>query len=117
MRGLLVIPSILAVMGLAVWAYQQNYATQAAARDAERLRADIAALRERRALLQAEWAYLNRPDRLAALAEVNFERLGLMPIQPGRVAPVEQVVFPPDPATLIVRQIVETRASGGADWP
>jgi len=40
-----------------------------------------------------------------------------MPIQPGRVAPVEQVVFPPDPATLLVRRIVETRASGGEDWP
>jgi hypothetical protein len=109
----LVLLAMLGVMGLAFWAYQENYRTQAAAREAERLSAEIGALRERLALLNAEWAYLNRPERLAELADINFEVLALVPFAPEQFGAVEQVAFPPDPATLIVREIVETRGALG----
>jgi hypothetical protein len=111
----LVLLALLAVMGLAYWAYQENYRTQAAAREAQQLSREIGGLRERLGLLNAEWAYLNRPDRLARLAELNFDRLRLVPFAPEQFGDIDEVAFPPDPATLIVREIVETRGRLGTE--
>ena len=94
MKGLLSILSALAVMGLAFWAYHENYRTQAAQRHAADLSRDIGELRETLAVLRAEWAYLNRPERLAELATLNFDRLGLMPMRPEHFGAVDQVAFP-----------------------
>ena len=77
MRALFYITSLLAVMGLAVWAYQENYRTQASLREVERLSEEIGDLRETLADLNAEWSYLNRPERLRELADMNIDRLGL----------------------------------------
>lgn len=98
MRPILYVLATLSVMGLAWWAYEQNYATQAALREVERLQRDIARLREALAVQRAEWAYLNRPDRLAELATLNFERLQLLPLEPGQFGAIGQVVYPPLPA-------------------
>jgi hypothetical protein len=122
MRGFVLAPAVLAVMSLAFWAYQENYTTQAAQSEAEALSREIGELRERLALLEAEWAYLNRPSRLAELADLNFERLGLQPFAPSQFGMVEQVAFPPDPAELIVDGIVEARGEleapdGEAQYP
>ena len=111
MRGFVLVPAVGAVMALAFWAYQENYTTQAAQSEAQALGREIGALRERLALLEAEWAYLNRPSRLAELAELNFERLGLIPFAPEQFGTVEQVAFPPDPTELIVDGIVEARGA------
>ena len=80
MRGLFLSLATLAVMALAFWAYRENYATQEAQRDLRRMNAEIADLREALAVQRAEWAYLNRPDRLRALADLNFDRLNLLPL-------------------------------------
>lgn len=103
MRGLLVALSAAIVMLLAVWAYTQNYRTQASLREVRALQSEIAGLRERAGVLRAEWAWLNRPDRLADLADLNFDRLGLLPLRPEHFGRIDQIVFPviPDPGPVI----------------
>ena len=68
MKSFFFILTACVVMALAVWAYRQNYETQATLREVDSLRDEIADLRERAGVLRAEWAYLNRPDRLRELA-------------------------------------------------
>ena len=94
MRPVFFVLSFLAVMGLAFWAYRENYATQAALREMGQLQDEIASLREALALQRAEWAYLNRPERLRELATVNFDRLGLLPLEPTQFGAAGQVAYP-----------------------
>lgn len=94
MRAVLYVLSFLAVMGLAFWAYRENYATQSALKEVADLQDEIATLRESLALERAEWAYLNRPDRLRELSTINFDRLGLLPLEPGQFGQVTQVAYP-----------------------
>jgi hypothetical protein len=58
------------------------------------LRRDILAAHERLSVLRAEWAYLNRPDRLRDLAELNFDTLGLLPLDAEQFGNVDQVTYP-----------------------
>ncbi|MDJ1008049.1 MAG: cell division protein FtsL [Paracoccaceae bacterium] len=103
MRALFYISSLLAVLGLAIWAYQENYRTQASLKEVERLSAEIAELRETLAVLNAEWSYLNRPERLRELADMNFDRLGLLPLRPDHFGRIDQVSFPAPPALPVTR--------------
>ncbi len=101
MRSLFLIVTACIVMALAVWAYRQNYETQAKLREVRDLREEIADLRERAGVLRAEWAYLNRPERLADLADMNFERLGLLPLRPGHFGYIDQISYPVEPMAPI----------------
>jgi len=94
MRGFLYVLSVLGVIGLAFWAYQENYKTQASLREVRGLNAQIGAAYARINVLNAEWAYLNRPDRLRDLVELNFDRLGLLPLSPDAFARVDRVSYP-----------------------
>lgn len=94
MRPVFFVLSFLAVMGLAFWAYRENYATQAALREMTQLQNEIASLREALTLQRAEWAYLNRPERLRELATLNFDRLGLLPLEPVQFGAAAQVTYP-----------------------
>ena len=55
------------VISGAYWAYKENYRTQASLRRVSDLQHQIATERETISVLKAEWAYLNRPDRLSDL--------------------------------------------------
>ncbi len=94
MRSFIYVLSALAVLALAFWAYRENYATQAALREVRTLQNDIAGLREALTIQRAEWAYLNRPDRLRDLATINFDRLGLLPLQPEQFGHPQDVGYP-----------------------
>lgn len=101
MRTLLFLLTACAVIGSGFWAYRENYATQAELDKVEDLRREIGDARERMAILRAEWAYLNRPDRLRDLVELNFDRLGLLPMRPEQFGNVDQVIYPqPDPVEI-----------------
>ncbi len=94
MRPVLYVLTFLAVIALGFWAYRENYATQAAVKQVEALQRQIVGLREGLALQRAEWAYLNRPDRLRDLATANFDRLGLLPMEPSQFGTPGQVAYP-----------------------
>ncbi|WP_299742223.1 cell division protein FtsL [uncultured Tateyamaria sp.] len=101
MRTVLYILTTLAVIGLAFWAYRENYATQEVLSKTDRLHRDIRIAHSRLAVLKAEWAYLNRPDRLRDLADINFDRLGLMPFRPDQFGHVDEVAYPAPPLLVI----------------
>lgn len=94
MRTLFHMIIVLSVMGLAFWAYQENHRTQQALKEVDQVQRQIAEARARLNVLKAEWAYLNRPDRLKDLVEINFDRLGLLPLTPAQFGTVEEVAFP-----------------------
>lgn len=103
MRSFLFVLAGLAVMGLAFWSYQENYKTRDALSEVRSLHTQIGSNYERLGMLRAEWAYLNRPDRLSDLAELNFDRLGLLPIMPDAFGRVDQIIYPlPDVLPIIV---------------
>ena len=94
MRTLMFLLAACAVIASGFWAYRENYTTQAELDRVDRLRGEIADARARLAVLRAEWAYLNRPDRLRDLAELNFDKLGLLPLLPEQFGNVDQVIYP-----------------------
>lgn len=94
MRGFFYTLCAVAVMLLAFWAYRENYETQQSLREVEDLQREISELREALVIQRAEWAYLNRPDRLRDLAALNFDRLQLMPLGADHFGDAEQVAYP-----------------------
>lgn len=94
MRGLLYAFSVIAVISLAYWAYGENYRTQTALSEVRALKREIGDLREELSVQRAEWAYLNRPERLRELAFLNFDSLGLMPMHADQFGNIEQIAYP-----------------------
>ena len=121
MRILIRVLTVMAVIALGFWAYRENYATQAALSEVRKLQSDIAGLRESLSVLHAEWAYLNRPDRLRELADINFDRLQLLPLVPEQFGSVEQVAYPLPDGGLVgadgLSEPVETSSSGAGATP
>ncbi|ETX26807.1 cell division protein FtsL [Roseivivax isoporae] len=111
MRTFVYVMTFLAVIGLAFWAYHENYKTQAALSEVEDLSRGIGAAHERLSVLRAEWAYLNRPERLRDLAEINFDRLGLLPFRPEQFGRVDQIAYPAPPE-IEISQPVDISSAG-----
>ncbi|MCT4333360.1 cell division protein FtsL [Paracoccus sp. YLB-12] len=98
MRPLTYLAVTLLVMGLAFWAYRENYRTQAAISQMSQIQREIAGLREDLGVLRAEWSYLNRPERLSELVDLNFERLRLVPVESGQFVDLDNIDYPKPPA-------------------
>jgi hypothetical protein len=101
MRILLHLSAAVLVVICATWAYRVNYATQEAMNRVADLHRAIAEEREAIAVLHAEWAYLNRPDRLRELVAANAEALGLVELTPAQFGEAAMVAFPPEPADVL----------------
>jgi hypothetical protein len=110
MRPVLYLLSFLMVLGSAFWAYRENYATQHQLKEIAALQDEIATLHEGIALQRAEWAYLNRPARLRELATINFDRLGLLPMEPEQFGNATDIGYPAPPE-LIITGTTETMGS------
>ncbi len=122
MKSVLYVLTALAVFGLALWAYQENYRTQQVLKETQSLQRQIGTAQARLAVLNAEWAYLNRPDRLRELADLNFERLGLLPLRAEQFGRADQIAYAEDPDLPIVdpielRAITDTQALGEVQLP
>lgn len=89
---------VFAVIATALWTYTVTYRTTDALERVSSLRGRIAEEREAVQVLAVEWAWLNRPERLSALAAKHHERLGLVPLTPESFDTVASVPFPPPPS-------------------
>ena len=97
MRSVLFLLTTLIVMGLAFWAYRENYSTQSAITEMADVQRQIGGLREDLIVLRAEWAYLNRPERLRELVNLNFDKLKLLPLTSDQFVDVGHVAYPAPP--------------------
>lgn len=113
MKTLMYALTCLGVLGLAFWAYRENYATQQVLKETRALQRQIGAERERLSVLRAEWAYLNRPQRLRDLAEINFDSLGLLPLRPDQFGRVDEVTYPVPPELEITNGVEVSGLNAG----
>ena len=85
------------LVGLAFWAYQENIKTKNAITKTDKLQKEIGIARAGLSILRAEWAYLNRPDRLTELVDLNYGRLQLVPLRATNFLEVDEINFLNDP--------------------
>ena len=115
MRAFFSVVMTLVVICLAYWAYKENYATQQAAKEVRELQNQIAHHRDSLVALRAEWAYLNRPDRLRALVDINYDRLELLTLTPDQFGRVDQVAYPAEPSLSVFQTGMRTMSTQGEE--
>ncbi|MCB1472132.1 MAG: hypothetical protein KDJ68_04415 [Rhodobiaceae bacterium] len=97
---------IIAMVVSAVGLYQFKHEAQERRANIARLRADIASERVAIDLLQAEWTFLNRPERIQALAE-RF--LNLQPATMKQIISLEDIAIREDPAPTSIEELLKTQ--------
>ena len=97
MKGALHLLAGLLVAAFAVGSYRINFDTQAAFNRVDDLHRAIAREREALAVLNAEWAYLNGPIRLARLARTHQASLRLAPMTPEHFGQIADLPPRPQP--------------------
>jgi len=99
---------VLMVMALAFWGYTENYTTKNTLDNISQLNEDIGLANSRLRVLRAEWAYLNRPERLLQLVNANFPDLKLLQLTSDHFARLEQIPYPGQDLGLITEPIEAT---------
>ena len=99
---------VLMVMALAFWGYTENYTTKNTLDNISQLNEDIGLANSRLRVLRAEWAYLNRPERLLQLVNANFSDLKLLQLTSDHFARLEQIPYPRQDLGLITEPIEAT---------
>ena len=96
---------------LGLWAYKTNYESRAASQRVKYLEESILSANKEVKILNAEWAYLNSPDRLRKLVEYYFVELRLTPIKPDDFISFSEINWDKDiekvPATLVGDNLAE----------
>lgn len=103
MMRILNIVVLAALVTAAVVVYRVKYEATRHAEQIARIRLDIAREREAIAELKAEWAQLNRPDRLQALAErhLNLRPLAITQLHDLSGLPDKPVIDPDPIGTML----------------
>jgi hypothetical protein len=78
------VAAIAGLIGSAVYAYSIKYDTIFHAEELARINAAVSRERDAIAVLRAEWALLNRPDRVEALADAHLS--DIVPMTAARLA-------------------------------
>ncbi|MGV6839459.1 MAG: cell division protein FtsL [Planktomarina sp.] len=100
MKNFLVGFVILCTVGLAVWSYSEMNRTQETIDRIASLNHDIAVAKSNLRRLNAEWAYQNRPDRLAELSVRYFPALELGVMTQDHFARLEDIPMRPSSANI-----------------
>ncbi len=106
MKSFLYLLAGVAVVLAASKTYQINYRVQQAETRVSKLVRQIDKEREAIAVLEVEWAYLNRPERLRALAFTYSAELQLDKVDAANFGTIAEIAPPPDEIGLAVQQIV-----------
>ena len=96
---------VVIVMALAFWGYTENYTTKNTLDNITQLNEDIGLANSRLRVLRAEWAYLNRPERLLQLVNANFADLKLLQLTSDHFARLEQIPYSAQSLGLISQPI------------
>ncbi len=73
MKRLLTLLSLVMLIGSAVYAYRVKYDSILLAEQVAKLKSHIHREKDAIAVLKAEWQYVNRPDRVQALADAHSD--------------------------------------------
>jgi hypothetical protein len=114
MRVLLLFVCLGLTISAAYWAYQENYRTQATLKAINKLHTRIGLEREAISVLNAEWAYLNRPDRLRELVDLNFLDLELVPLSSEHFGETATVAYPQNLQATVNAPVTVSGSTGDA---
>jgi hypothetical protein len=85
----------------AIVTYGMKHQAEVAAEGVARLQADIASERDKIRTLNAEWAFLNQPSRLEALAKEHADYFRLTPFSPDQLAAIDEIPMRAAPAAAV----------------
>lgn len=93
MRLLAYVFSVTFVMLTGFWANYENVKTLEVSQSIKKTQAEMNDVKETLNVLTVEWAYLNRPERLQNLANLNYKSLGLLPISSNQMKSISSIDF------------------------
>ena len=119
MFRLLNIVVVAALIGSAAWVYKIKFEATVQAESVAKLRREISRERDAIATLRAEWAQLNRPDRLQELSQRHlklrpiegrqFDALANLPERPKPIVPPGTA----DPIGAIIENFADAEVLNG----